>query len=109
MGVYNDRFHRTVEMFRDPAAVEGKVVTRWLGEVNNNLGLAYEILGDFPKAAENYRNAVGYNPAMTLAYYNLAIVSVAMGDFGKYSEQKQILMMLDPVLAERLRVRTGER
>jgi len=109
MGVYNDRFHRTSEMFGDPAAFEDKIVSRWLGEVNNNLGLAYEILGNLPKAAENYRNAVGYNPALSLAYYNLGIVSVLMGDFTKYAEQRQILMMIDPVLAERLQLRTGVR
>ena len=96
-------------MFGDPAALEDKIVSRWLGEVNNNLGLAYEILGNLPKAAENYRNAVGYNPALSLAYYNLGIVSVLMGDFTKYAEQRQILMMIDPVLAERLQLRTGVR
>jgi len=109
MGVHNDRFHRTSEMFGDPAAVEDKIVNSWLGEVNNNLGLAYEILGNLPKAAENYRNAVGYNPALSLAYYNLGIVSALMGDIAKYSEQKQILMMLDPVLGERLQLRMGVR
>jgi tetratricopeptide (TPR) repeat protein len=109
LGVHNDRFHRTSEMFGDPSAVEDKVVNSWLGEVNNNLGLAYEILGNLPKAAENYRNAVGYNPSLSIAYYNLGLVSILVGDLGKYSEQKQILMMIDPVLAERLQLRTGVR
>lgn len=109
MGVYNDRFRRTAEMFRDPAAVEDKIVSTWLGEVNNNLGLAYEILGNLPKAAESYRNAVGYNPALGLAYYNLGIVSAARGDIVSYAEQLQILRLVDPVLAERMQLRTGVR
>src|SRR6185369_11536313 len=66
-GVYNDRFNRTSEMFLDPRAVEDKVVNKWLGDVNNNLGLGYEINGNFSKALENYRNATGYNPALGLA------------------------------------------
>jgi hypothetical protein len=32
-----------------------------------------------------------------------------MGDVAKYSEQQQILWMLDPVLAERLQLRVGKR
>lgn len=108
-GVYRDRFNKTREMFQDPRAVEDKTVNRWLGDVNNNLGLAYEILGNLPKAAENYRNAVGYNPALTLAYFNLGIVSAAMGDYEKYMEQQQVLWIFDPVLAERLQQRVTRR
>jgi protein O-mannosyl-transferase len=108
-GVYNDRFNRTSEMFKDPGALEDKVVKKWLGNVNNNLGLAYEIIGNFSKAAETYRNAIGYNPALGLAYYNLGILSAAMGDFPTYAEQQQILWMIDPYLAGRLQARVGKR
>jgi tetratricopeptide (TPR) repeat protein len=108
-GVYNDRFNRTSEMFKDPGSVEDKVVSRWLGDVNNNLGLAYEILGNFPKASENYRNAAGYNPGLGLAYYNLGILSAAMGDLQKSGEQYQILLLIDPSLAWRLQARVGKR
>lgn len=109
LGVYNDRFHRTSEMFQDPRSRTEKSINRWQGEVNNNLGLAYEILGNFPKAVENYRNAIGYNPALGLAYYNLGIVSAVMKDYAGYAQQRQILLLLDPVLAERLQLRTGIR
>ncbi|MFA4936022.1 MAG: hypothetical protein WC568_09315 [Candidatus Methanoperedens sp.] len=108
-GVYNDRFNRTTEMFSEPAAINERTLNRWQGDVNNNLGLAYEIIGDFPKAAENYRNAAGYNPSLGLAYYNLGILSATIGDFPKYAEQQQILWMIDPYLAERLQARVGKR
>jgi tetratricopeptide (TPR) repeat protein len=108
-GTYNDRFHRTSEMFRSPGSTKGNVVNAWLGDVNNNLGLAYEVLGNFAKAAECYSNAVGFNPALGLAYYNLGIVSARNGDMRKLAEQQQILLMIDPVLAERLRLRVGTR
>lgn len=102
MGAYNDRFHRTSEMFREPGSAEDKLVNSWLAEVNNNLGLAYEITGNLKKAVENYSNAVGYDPSLVVAYYNLGIASAKMGDASRYSEQLQILMMIDPLLAERL-------
>jgi tetratricopeptide (TPR) repeat protein len=108
-GVYNDRFNRTSEMFLDPRALEDKVVKKWLGDVNNNLGLAYEINGNFSKALENYRSATGYNPALGLAYYNIGILSAAMGDFQNCAEQQQILLMIDPYLAGRLQARVGKR
>lgn len=108
MGAYRDRFNRTREMFKDPRAVQGETVNRWLGDVYNNLGLAYELTGNLPRAAENYRNAIGYYPGLGLAYYNLGIVSAAMKDYAKYSEQLQILMMFNPPLAERLKLRVGD-
>lgn len=107
MGAYNDRFHRTTEMFNDSRATEGATVSSWLGDVNNNLGLAYEITGNLPKAINSYRSAIGHYPALGVAYFNLGLVSVAMGNYEKYSEQRQILLMIDPVLAERLQLRSG--
>lgn len=109
MGVYNDRFKRTSEMFRSPGSHENKIVNRWLGDVNNNLGLAYEITDNLNKAAENYSNAIGYNPSLGLAYYNLGIASAKMGDASRYSEQVQILRLIDPILAERLQARVEKR
>jgi hypothetical protein len=102
MGAYNNRFNRTSEMFLTPGSLKGKIFNKWLGDVNNNLGLAYEITGNLNKAVESYSNAVGYNPALGLAYYNLGIASAKMGDVPRYSEQVQILRMIDPLLAERL-------
>jgi tetratricopeptide (TPR) repeat protein len=96
-------------MFSTPGAFDGKIVSSWLGDVNNNLGLAYEILANLPKAAESYRNAVGYNPSLGMAYYNLGLVSAKMNDGAKYSEQVQILRMINPMLAERLQFRVEKR
>lgn len=109
MGAYRDRFNKTREMFDSPRAVEREHMSRWLGDVNNNLGLAYEILGNLPKAAEFYRNAVGYYPSLGVAYYNLGLVSAAMGDYDRYMEQQQILLLVAPPLADRLQARVGRR
>ena len=108
MGAYRDRFTRTTEMFSDPGAITERNVSRWQADVQNSLGLAYELTGNLPKAAESYRSAIGFNPALGIAYYNLAIVSVAMRDFRTYQSQLQILYLVDPILADRLRKRVGD-
>lgn len=109
LGVYNDRFRRTTEMFEHPGSVEPQKLNLWLGDVNNNLGLAYEILGNRQKALEGYRNAVGYNPSMGLAYYNQGILNAQSGNLAEAYVQVQILRFIDPALAERLQARAGIR
>lgn len=108
-GVYKERFNRTKKMFTTPETIKDEIINKWQGEVNNNLGLAYEILGNYPKAVENYRNAIGYDPALGLAYFNLGLVSAAMGDYDRYMEQQQVLWLLDPLLADRLQSRVTGR
>ncbi|NVN98791.1 MAG: tetratricopeptide repeat protein [Geobacteraceae bacterium] len=108
-GVYSDRFNRTTEMFSEPGAITSVNVGRWKSDVNNNLGLSYEILGNLQNAADCYRNAVGYNPSMGLAYYNLGILNAKSGDQSGYAVQLQILRMVDPALAKRLQARVGAR
>jgi len=82
-------------------------VSRWLGNVNNNLGLAYEIVGNLTRAEEYYRNSIAYYPSLGVAYYNLALVAAKKGDFATTEEQKQILWLIDPLRAERLQIRLG--
>lgn len=108
MGAYRDRFTRTTEMFSDPGAITERNVSRWQADAQNSLGLAYELTGNLPKAAESYKNAIGFNPALGIAYYNLALVSVAMRDYRTYQSQLQILFLVDPILADRLRKRVGD-
>jgi len=105
MGAYKDRFQRTAA---DPRTLTSEKLNEWLGNTHNNLGLAYELTGNFPNAEENYRSAIGFNPSLGIAYFNLGLVSAATGKYERYGEQVQILWMVDPILANRLQSRVGE-
>jgi len=79
--------------------------------VYNNLGLLYNLIGDYPKARDNYEKAVtlakslealGPNhPNTLIGMQNLAIVYIAMGDYAKaeqfYQEALDALVELKQV------------
>jgi len=69
----------------------------------NNLGLAYEYLGEVRKAGEPYRAALLINPDYDLAWYNLGLLSIRLGEQGPVDKALQQLQRLNPILAEALR------
>lgn len=70
--------------------------------LNNNLGLAYEYLGEPVKARESYRAALRVNPAYDLAWYNLGLLSLQQGDTGQRDNALLQLKKHNPALAESL-------
>jgi tetratricopeptide (TPR) repeat protein len=54
--------------------------TNWNALSYNNLGLAYEYLGNVYLAQENYKKAVATNPALDSAWYNLALAAARRND-----------------------------
>lgn len=70
--------------------------------LNNNLGLAYEYLGEPVKARESYRAALRFNPAYDLAWYNLGLLSYRLGDTGQRDNALLQLKKHNPALAESL-------
>jgi tetratricopeptide (TPR) repeat protein len=68
----------------------------------NNLGLAYEYLGELRKAGEPYRAALLINPDYDLAWYNLGLLSIRLGEQGQAAKALQQLQRLNPALAEAL-------
>jgi tetratricopeptide (TPR) repeat protein len=68
----------------------------------NNLGLAYEYLGEPLKAHQAYRSALRVDPAYELAWYNLGLLSVQLGNNDQATEAMNRLKEIKPYLAGQL-------
>jgi tetratricopeptide (TPR) repeat protein len=65
----------------------------------NNLGLAYEYMGKPVDAIEPYNAALRINPAYDLAWYNLGLLSIRLGDRKQFNKALDQLKKLNPSLA----------
>ena len=68
----------------------------------NNLGLAHEYLGDPLKARESYQAALRLDPAYELAWYNLGLLSIGLGDREQTAAAVRELKRTKPYLADLL-------
>jgi len=68
----------------------------------NNLGLAYEYLGQPENAITSYTKSLRINPAYDLAWYNLGLLSAVHGSRDKASSALSRLNQLNPSLAAKL-------
>jgi tetratricopeptide (TPR) repeat protein len=68
----------------------------------NSLGTAYNKLGRYPEAIENYRQAIRLNPGYVTAHYNLGQTYLAAGDRNFALEEFKILQKLDMTKANLL-------
>jgi tetratricopeptide (TPR) repeat protein len=68
----------------------------------NNMGLAYEYLGQTDKAMNAYGLAVAIDPAYDLAWYNQALLAYRIGDMPKLSDSIVHLKTLNLSLANSL-------
>jgi len=64
----------------------------------NNLGLAYEYLGNRYLAEENYRKAATTNPSLDLAWYNLALLAAQQNDAAAVAASLERLSAINPQL-----------
>jgi tetratricopeptide (TPR) repeat protein len=71
----------------------------WLALSYNNLGLAYEYLGNQFLARENFIKAATVNPALDLAWYNLALAAAYLDDNAATAAALERLNSLNPSLA----------
>ena len=110
LGSYTDRYSPTYEMFDLGAAINSTYQNEWFALGYNNLGLAYDSLGQIPESIDNFGKAIAMNPRLAVAYYNLGLAYVAMKDRQKATGQYEMLRTLNPPLAEQLlRSVKGER
>jgi tetratricopeptide (TPR) repeat protein len=72
--------------------------------LRNNLGLAYEIMGQPGKVGESYQAALRANPEYDLAWYNLGLMSIRSGDKAQAERALSKLKVLNAGLAASLAV-----
>ena len=70
----------------------------WMANSYNNLGLAYEYLGNRYLAGENYRKALTFNPSLDLAWYNLALLAARQKDTAAVATSLERLGAINPQL-----------
>jgi serine/threonine-protein kinase len=66
----------------------------------NNLGVVFEIKGDWNEAAVHYQNALRIDPQMAPAHANLAGIQAGAGQFYKAIDHYRQAIRLDPAFAE---------
>lgn len=71
----------------------------WRAISYNNLGLAYEHLGKLELARQNYQQALAINPALDLAWGNLALAAALSDDRPAVAAALQQLQAINPQLA----------
>ena len=107
LNVDESRF-TTGEEFRRPArgGDKGKVarenLPRFEALKNNNLGLAYEYLGNLDQARKAYSFAVRVNPEYDLAWFNLGLLDLRLGDRQQAGLALDRLKRLNSPLADKL-------
>jgi tetratricopeptide (TPR) repeat protein len=75
-GYYRNGF----EMVDPDGNVNPGKVTKWYSNALNNLGLAYQLQNNIPKAFDSYRKALELNPSFSLARQNAINMISAMPD-----------------------------
>lgn len=93
----NGRKYQTETELVDPA-----LIGPWLAVSFNNLGLAYEVLNNPDKAKSNYYNAIGENPDLDIAWYNLALLAAKNNNSEGYRQAYNKLALLNPELLRSL-------
>lgn len=104
---YDGRFSPTYEMFDMTSGINSIYQAEWFALAYNNLGLAYDSMGNTTQAIEYFRKSIDMNPRLAESHFNLALSCAATGDQAGLKEQFQALKASSPELAEKLRKLTN--
>ncbi len=108
LNLYNGRFSEGTEFILPGNGIynSGELdygrFNQWSAVIRNNEALVYEYYGQYGKALDAFVNAVWVNPGYDLAWYNLGLLSVRLGNWGKATEAFDHLKAINPSLAKRL-------
>jgi tetratricopeptide (TPR) repeat protein len=97
---FEGRCSRGMEYHVTLDKVDPLYIKPWLANSYNNLGLAYEFLGNLYLARENYLKAVTLNPSLDLAWYNLALAAAHQNDTPTVVSSLKKLRTINPLLEQ---------
>lgn len=94
-GRYDTGLHYHLMAF----SIDPRYLKPWRAASYNNLGLAYEYLGNYREARVNFAKAVSTNPALDLGWFNLAVTAARLGDQAGFTAACDRLRAVNPDLA----------
>jgi tetratricopeptide (TPR) repeat protein len=97
---YKGRCSPGYEYFKNFEEVNPIYRKSWSALSDNNLGLAYEYLGNLDRARENYRKALALNESLDLAWYNLSLLAASQKDIATAESSLVKLRAINPKLAQ---------
>jgi tetratricopeptide (TPR) repeat protein len=105
MGMFGQRFSTGHELVLSGGTmgigqVDIRRMPEWVATINNNMGLAYEYLGEPAKAMRAYDFAVSADPSYALAWLNMGLLAVQLNDATHLEKAFMRLRTLEPQLAD---------
>lgn len=100
MDIYRGRGTSGIQYFATDLLINPLYRTPWSAISFNNLGLAYEYLGNQYLARENFQKAVTVNPSLDMAWYNLLLTAAHQGDMSTVELSLKKLKTLNPLLEQ---------
>jgi Tfp pilus assembly protein PilF len=101
---YAGRFSPTFEMFDAGRELNPVYQSEWFALAYNNLGLAYDAIGQIPDSIKKFERSIEMNPRLSEAHYNLGLALATTGDRERARGEYELLLTLNPVLAAKLLV-----
>jgi tetratricopeptide (TPR) repeat protein len=99
LGTFEGRYDTGMRYHLMAYSIDPVYLEAWRAVSYNNLGLAYEYLGNNWAARTNFQKAAATNPFLDLAWLNLALIAVKLRDPEGYSVALGRLRTLNPALA----------
>lgn len=94
------RYNNGLIFYTGVAKVNVNMLDPWYANTRNNLGLAYELLGERLKALAYYEQAATLSPKVAEPWLNLAYMSAQLGNKARAAEAFNKLKELDPQRAK---------
>ncbi|ABQ27945.1 tetratricopeptide repeat protein [Geotalea uraniireducens] len=102
LGTYAGRYSPTYELFDASMGMNAAYQNEWFALGYNNLGLAYDSMGQLADSIDNYEKSIAMNPRLSEAHYNLGLAYAASKETQKATDQYVILKSLNPEFAAKL-------
>ena len=99
LGAFEGRYDTGMNYHLMVYSIDPRYLTLWLAVSHNNLGLAYEYLGNYAAARRSFEKSASLNPSLDLAWLNLAVIASKLHDPPGVSAAFERLRSINPGLA----------